>query len=181
MIDARRGFTYQTGDIQRGGAKGNADFSAGVLGYSDQYYFGLAVNHLSQPNESVILGNSYLPMKITAHAGALIPINKNQYAKTETKISPNVLFRSQGAFQQLNLGLYILSGNIVGGVWYRNKDSFIFLLGFQTNNFKLGYSYDLTSSKLTYSSVGSHELSLGINFNCKPKKRTYRTISCPSF
>jgi type IX secretion system PorP/SprF family membrane protein len=181
MIDARSGFIYQTSDVPRGGTKGNVDFSTGVLVYSDQFFGGLAVHHLTQPNESVIIGNSPLPRKITAHAGAVIPIAKHAYTTNDTKISPNILFRSQGSNQQLNLGLYVSSHNFVGGVWYRNRDSFIFLVGFQTNNIKFGYSYDLTSSKLTYSSGGSHELSLGLNFNCRPKKRTYRTISCPSF
>lgn len=181
MIDSRRGFIYQTGDVPRGGTKGNADFSTGILVHTDQFYAGVAVNHLTTPNESLILGNSPLPMKITAHAGATIPVAKHKYTNNDTKISPNILYRSQGTYQQLNLGLYVSKANIVGGVWYRNKDSFILLLGIQTSKIKLGYSYDITSSKLTYSSGGSHELSLGLNFNCKPKKRTYRTISCPSF
>jgi len=30
-------------------------------------------------------------------------------------------------------------------------------------------------------SGGSHEVSLGLNLNCKPKSKKYRTISCPSF
>ena len=46
---------------------------------------------------------------------------------------------------------------------------------------KIGYSYDVTVSSLSMATSGSHELSLQINFDCQPKKRTYRTISCPSF
>lgn len=70
---------------------------------------------------------------------------------------------------------------LTGGVWYRNKDAFITSIGINTPHFKLGYSYDLTLSKLGTGSGGSHELSMGINFNCKPKRRTFRAISCPSF
>ncbi len=71
--------------------------------------------------------------------------------------------------------------SLVGGVWYRNKDAFIVLIGINTSHFRMGYSYDLTSSKLGAASGGSHELSLGMTLNCKPKKRVFRTISCPSF
>lgn len=181
MIDERSGFIYQSNDVPRGGTKGNVDFSSGILAFSEQFYGGIAVHHLNKPNESVLLEYSLLPMKFTAHAGAIIPIDRQQYSSNETKISPNILFRSQAEFHQLNLGLYVLKRNLVGGIWYRNKDSYILLVGFQNSNFKFGYSYDITSSKLTPSSGGSHELSLGINFNCKPQKRTYRTISCPSF
>jgi hypothetical protein len=57
----------------------------------------------------------------------------------------------------------------------------IALIGLQNKNFKFGYSYDVTISKLASNTAGSHELSLQIQFECKPKKKKYRTISCPSF
>jgi type IX secretion system PorP/SprF family membrane protein len=181
MIDPRRGFVYQTGDVPRGGTVGNVDFSAGILGFSDAFFVGFAAHHLTEPNESLIVGNSPLPRKFSGHAGAIIPLSNSKYTTNDAKISPNILYRSQGTFQQLNMGLYLMTNSIVGGVWYRNKDAFIVLIGINTQNFKIGYSYDVTVSKLTNQSGGSHEVSLGINFNCKPKKRTFRTISCPSF
>lgn len=181
MIDPRRGFVYQTGDVPRGGSVGNVDFSAGVLGFSENFYIGFSAHHLTEPNESLVTGNSPLPMKISGHAGAVIPLNNNKYSTNEATISPNIMYRSQGTFQQLNMGLYINTKNIVFGAWYRNKDAFIALIGIQTDVVKIGYSYDVTISKLTNASGGSHEISMGINIPCKPKKRSFRTISCPSF
>jgi len=181
MIDPRRGFVYQTNDVPRGGTVGNVDFGAGILGFSEQFYFGFAAHHLTQPNESVIVGNSPIPMKFTGHAGAVIPMSNSKYTADNAVLSPNILFRSQGTFNQLNIGMYMSKSGLVGGVWYRNKDAFIVLVGINTSHFKLGYSYDLTLSKLGTGSGGSHEVSCGINFNCKPKKRSFRTISCPSF
>lgn len=181
MIDPRRGFVYQTNDVPRGGTVGNVDFAAGILGFSEQFYFGFAAHHLTQPNESVIVGNSPIPMKFTGHAGAVIPMSNSKYTADNAVLSPNILFRSQGTFNQLNIGMYMSKSGLVGGVWYRNKDAFIVLVGINTSHFKLGYSYDLTLSKLGTGSGGSHEVSCGINFNCKPKKRSFRTISCPSF
>lgn len=181
MIDPRRGFVYQTGDVPRGGTVGNVDFTAGVLGFSENFYVGFSAAHLTQPNESLVTGNSPLPLKISGHAGAIIPLNSSKYSTNEATISPNILYRSQGTFQQLNMGLYVNTKNIVFGAWYRNKDSFIALVGIQTDNFKVGYSYDVTVSKLTNASGGSHEVSMQLIFPCKPKKRSFRTISCPSF
>ena len=40
MIDPRRGFVYQTNDVQRGGSTSGIDFSAGLIGYSDVFYIG---------------------------------------------------------------------------------------------------------------------------------------------
>ena len=51
MIDPRKGFIYQTQDLQRGGNVKALDFSAGVLGFSEKFYGGVAVHHLNEPNE----------------------------------------------------------------------------------------------------------------------------------
>ncbi|MCC6600392.1 MAG: type IX secretion system membrane protein PorP/SprF [Crocinitomicaceae bacterium] len=187
MIDPRKGFIYETQDIPRGGKVSNVDFSAGILGFSDIVYGGFAVHHLNEPNESLIVGTSRLPMKFTAHAGAVIPIQKKR-RDAEASISPNVLYRRQGEFQQLNLGMYVNKGPIVAGVWFRGilfgptyRDSFIATIGIQTDVVRFGYSYDVTISELTPSTGGSHEVSLAINFDCRPKKPKFRTIACPSF
>lgn len=180
MIDPRKGFIYQTGDTPRGGSVSNVDFAGGVLGYTEMFFVGAAVHHITEPNESLINEASPLPMKITGHAGAVIPLGHSHYASTAS-ISPNILYQRQGEFQQLNLGMYVHKGPLVGGLWYRNKDSFIALLGFQTDVMKFGYSYDVTVSKLTNATAGSHEVSFTLLFDCKPKKRTFRTITCPSF
>jgi type IX secretion system PorP/SprF family membrane protein len=177
MIDERRGFVYNTNEVPGRSSKSNVDLSAGVLGYSKRYFFGAAFHHLTQPDEGLI-GPSKLPMKITAHAGAVLPIGDKS---NQTSISPNVLYQKQQDFQQLNLGVYVNKGSIVGGLWYRNQDSFIALIGITQNHFKIGYSYDVTVSKLTNATAGSHEVSFSLQFECKPKKKKFRTVSCPSF
>jgi len=176
MIDPRRGFVWNTNELIPSQNKTNLDFSAGILGFSKRYFIGFAANHITQPDEG-LLGPSKLPVKFTGHAGAMIPLSKDR----ETFISPNVLFQQQQNFSQLNLGVYFVKGSFVGGLWYRNQDAFIVLLGLQTDHFKVGYSYDVTISKLASNTAGSHEVSLQIQFECKPKKKKYRTISCPSF
>lgn len=185
MIDERYGFIYQTDEIQpdKSSTMG-VDFSAGVLGYSKRYYFGAAVHHLTQPQESLIPnGKSKLPRKYTGHVGALIPFKARK--PEEGSISPNILFQQQQNFSQLNLGVYVTKGPIVGGIWYRNADAFIVLLGIHTDVVKIGYSYDITTSKLTPSftngTAGAHEVSFAVQFDCRPKRRKFRTISCPSF
>ncbi len=179
QIDPRRGFVYNTLETNLYNKRTYPDFSTGILGYSKRYFFGFAADHLTQPDEGLVSGPSPLPMKITAHAGAVIPLD---FAKDEeTTISPNILYMKQQDFQQILLGLYITKGPLVGGLWYRNEDAFIILIGFQKDMFKFGYSYDLTVSKLTNVTDGSHELSVQFVFACKPKKKKFRTISCPSF
>lgn len=178
MIDPKRGFVYTSGEVPGPGTKSNIDISAGILGFSKKYFFGFAAHHLTEPDEALIAGPSPLPMKLTGHAGALIPLDGRG---GDTYLSPNLLYQQQQDFRQLNLGLYVMKGPIVGGLWYRNQDAFIALLGFQQGLFKFGYSYDVTVSKLSNVTAGSHELSFALQFECKPKKKKFRTISCPSF
>lgn len=198
MIDPRYGFVYQTQEVRPNETKSFADFAAGILLFSSKIYGGVAVHHLTQPDEAFIVqGGSQLPMKITGHVGAMLPVggSSNYRYKQDrdegTFISPNILYVQQGAFNQINLGIYVLHSPIVGGLWYRgsfnaydafvSSDAFIALIGIQRGIFKFGYSYDITISKLSNATAGSHELSLGLQFGCKPKKKRFRTISCPSF
>jgi hypothetical protein len=77
---------------------------------------------------------------------------------------------------------------MVGGVWFRqsvgspaNPDAFIVLVGFQTSVVKIGYSYDITVSKLSSATAGAHEVSFSMQFDCRPKKKRIRAINCPVF
>lgn len=183
MIDPRRGFIYQTGDVPRGnGRRGFFDVSAGAVGFGKNYYFGIAAHHLNRPDESMILGTSRLPMRITGHAGAEIKLGQRGRYTNTTSILPNIIYQYQNGFQELNIGSYIKYGDFTVGAWYRNRDAFILLFGANFEKFKLGYSYDLTVSKLGNGITGgSHEISLGMNLKCRKKAKNFRKISCPSF
>ena len=182
MIDPRKGFIYSSGDVPRGGKRGFFDASAGVLGYSKNFFFGFAAHHLNEPNESMIIGNSNLPMRLTGHVGAEIKLGKKSRYNNGTSIMPNIIYQYQQGFQELCIGTYIKHNVFTTGIWFRNKDAFIVSLGINSKNFKIGYSYDITVSKLNNgTSHGSHEISLGLNLNCKAKPTTFRTIACPSF
>jgi type IX secretion system PorP/SprF family membrane protein len=181
QIDTRRGFILETAEPRQGDNADNVDFSSGLVIFSETFYAGVAVHHLFEPNESLIVAEAPLERKYTVHAGATIPINKDVRGETETTISPNFLFQQQFDFQQYLLGLYVKRGPLIGGVWHRWGDSFIVLLGVETERFKVGYSYDLTTSELTAQTAGSHEISFALNFNCKPQKKKFRAINCPQF
>lgn len=183
MIDPRRGFIYQTGDVPRGdGRRGFFDVSAGLVGFSKNFYFGAAFHHLNRPDESMILGQSRLPVKFTGHVGANIKLGQRGRYSSTTFLSPNIIYQNQNGFQQLNIGAYLKYESFTLGAWYRNKDAFILTVGINTDKYRIGYSYDLTVSQLGNGvSGGSHEVSLGINLKCKKPARDFRRISCPSF
>jgi len=180
QIDPRRGFIYETKEIPRDEPTNYVDFSAGLLGFSDKFFFGFAVDHLTQPDESVVQGVSPLPRRYTFHGGALFPVLSKG---DDASLSPNVLVQLQQDFLEINVGMYFSKGPIVGGLWYRdsrNPASIIVSIGFETGPFKFGYSYDINTSELE-GTGGAHEFSTGLQFNCKPKSPRFKTITCPSF
>lgn len=182
MIDPRRGFIYQTGDVPRGnGSHGFFDVSAGMVGFTKNFYFGVAAHHLNRPDESMILGDSRLPIRITGHMGANIKLGQRGRYSSSTTLMPNVIYQYQNGFQQFNIGAYLKYEAFTIGAWYRNRDAFIVSLGITTEKFRIGYSYDLTVSQLGGVTGGSHEISMGINLKCKKQMKDFRRISCPSF
>jgi type IX secretion system PorP/SprF family membrane protein len=143
------------------------DFAAGAVGQSGEFYWGVSAHHLNRPDESVLEGDQkgILPVKWTINAGARMPRLHHGLLSRPFTLSPNVLYQQQGSFKQLNLGIYMLEKSFLFGAWFRNNfdirpDAFIFMGGFAGEKFRLGYSFDLTLSKLSNYSYGSHEFSL---------------------
>ena len=185
MIDPQYGFIYPTNEDISNYSKSSSfpDFSAGLLGYSENIFFGFAAHHLTMPNQGFI-SESQLPTKITVHAGGNILLNK--YSHNSFTISPNFLYQGQSEFKQFNYGIYAKKGPIVGGIWARNSlnnfDSFIIMMGLVQETFKFGYSYDITLSNLKNSNtLGAHELSFTLFMPCKSKSKSFNTLSCPQF
>ena len=195
MIDSRYGFIYNTNETPAADNVKFPDFSAGALAFTQYFYGGIAVHHLTEPKEAFLLGDeTKLPRKYTAHAGFVIPLNK-RFPK-EGSVSPNLLYSQQGGTignpnaNKLFLGVYASKGPIVGGIWFRannsqitgfKSESFVALFGIHTDYMRFGYSYDLTISKLTNDTGGSHEISCAFLFDCKPKRQKFRYINCPKF
>jgi type IX secretion system PorP/SprF family membrane protein len=165
------------------------DFSGGLLlGISEKYYIGVAAHHLHQPGlEHYLNGSNQLYMKYTLHAGAILTIIEGYRRDQKGKLilSPNVLYQQQQEARQVNVGLNVEYFPLVIGMWYRhnidNPDGIIFLAGIVHKSFKFAYSYDVTLSNLRGNSVGGHELSLALLFNCDVKRKRPGAIKCPEF
>ena len=188
QIDPIYGFILPTSEVPPGSNNNNhLDLSTGFIGFSERFYVGIALHHLTEPNEAFLSDNK-LPMKITAHGGAAIRIGRKRlYNSLENLLIPNILYQRQGEFEQWNYGLSFNKGEITGGVALRqssiNPDAVIFLFGFTPDQAKwrLGYSYDYTISDFTNVGGGAHELSLGYQFDCRVRKRSIKAIKCPKF
>lgn len=176
---------------------GYVDFAASMLAFSDRYWGGLTVDHLARPNESLTGVNSRIPMTYKFYGGGKFGLNGRLGKYDEESLTFAVLYKFQGKYDQLDLGVYWLRKPLVLGLWYRglplvksyekgypNNDAVMLLVGYQLLDMKIAYSYDFTVSRLVTSTGGAHEISLSYEFlqDQQAKKKTRRVIvPCPKF
>jgi type IX secretion system PorP/SprF family membrane protein len=169
MINPYYGFIYATQEPFMNDIVRYVDVSTGVVGYGKNYSLGMAIHHINEPNESFLFGRSRLPMKYTVHGAYSFPFTENVYGVQST-LTPNIMYRRQGEFQQLNFGVSLDQKVMSYNVWYRGwlgeryRDALVLGVGVKNDKLSVRYSYDITVSELTVSTGGSHELSLVIDY-----------------
>ncbi|TAH26697.1 MAG: type IX secretion system membrane protein PorP/SprF [Cytophagales bacterium] len=181
------------------------DFGAGGLLFSKKMWVGLAAHHLNMPPQNFFSGSQRLPIKASLHAGMKFLLKNNgrrRYGfgddENEVSLSPVMNYKMQGRFDQLDLGAYLRYNMFVVGSWYRgipfklypneltNNESIVLLVGIMFRGLNIGYSYDVTVSKLARANTGgAHELSITYNFLVEPvskkKPPKNRKPVCPKF
>ncbi|MFH0894120.1 MAG: PorP/SprF family type IX secretion system membrane protein [Bacteroidota bacterium] len=174
----------------------NFDAGASLLTYSEAYWFGSSIDHLIHPNQTFFMGSeSILPMKLTVFGGGKFKRSKStKRLLHEESLSFAFMYKMQGKYDQFDLGGYWSRAPLITGIWYRglplfkgyshgyaNNDAIVILIGLKTKACTMGYSYDLTISRLAGNSGGSHELSLLFKINQAPRKRKASDVPCPQF
>jgi len=170
------------------------DFSTGLLVFSQKQWVGFALNHINKPDESFLGNQANMPVKGSVHAGANIPLEKTGDGRITDKpyITVAGQYRFQKKFDQVDIGFYYNKPFYFIGLWYRgiplfksykkgysNNDAFAILIGGRYKQLNVGYSYDITISKLTMVSGGSHEISLSYQFIHPKKQKHHRTKIVP--
>ena len=171
------------------------DLSFGGVLYNPSLWIGGSLHHVLEPNQSIAGGDAPLRRKFSVHGGYRIPLNPGTRRTDigERSITPSFNYRTQGEFDQLDLGAYFTLSPILVGVWYRglpiknldgitNNEALIFMLGLQTNRATFGYSFDYTLSDLGIGTGGAHEISIAYSFSLgdplKPAANV-RRLRCP--
>jgi type IX secretion system PorP/SprF family membrane protein len=212
QLDAVHGQMYQTKAIP-GPSAGRTliDFDAGFMLDFPKFKIGESQitntigyvnNHITQPNQSLAGDNAPLPMKHTIHYTMVISIADKNPNEKSLYISPNLIWEKQGNFTTSNVGFYVTRDPLIAGLFFRKRqtlnfrssDAMIVYLGLRKDlggsaAMRIGYSYDLTVSNLAANTMGSHELSLIMEFkgaelfskNHKLRKRNKRAMECEDF
>lgn len=148
------------------------DFGFGVYFNTSNYYFGLAVNHLTAPKlDFQTEGSSIVSLTVPRHfyfmAGYNYDINQ------EWTLKPSVFIKSANFSKtQVDFNLTALYNNLAwAGVTYRIEDAIALIAGVNiTNELKVGYSYDITMTNIAKYSNGSHEILLKYCFDLGGRK-----------
>ncbi len=172
----------------------DAGFS--FMAYNKLYWGGFMLDHIFNPNQSLIDGVSRIPIKFRLFGGRkFIVANAKRYNEETIKVAFS--YKAQGKFDQLDLGAYWNRDPFIFGLWYRgiplfkdyapgyiNNDAFAILVGYKYKDLTFGYSYDVTISRIFSNTAGAHEISLIYLFNQNQKVRHKRKaviIPCPKF
>lgn len=146
---------------------------------------GYSIHHVNRPKETFFanpVDGGLIPIK---HIGFL---NASLKMSNRLIINPNMYYSNQSGANEwvggLN-GAINLKGNgdaqLIGGVYYRFRESFIPVVGFVLKNIHFVFSYDATVSNLKeYNQMrGAHEISIiAKGFYREPG---LRQVLCPTF
>lgn len=176
------------------------DFGAGFVVYGSKYWGGLSALHLNRPNESMISGeSSRTPVQWSLHGGYNFALDETEKGEVTKSIIPTANIKFARKFRQLDLGAYYVRKRLMFGLWFRgltflrrnddgqpSHDAVVLMLGVKTKQMRIGYSYDITTSRLSVAdSYGSHEISIVYEWPSEHKKKKKRRkqfiVPCPKF
>ncbi|QEC80584.1 type IX secretion system membrane protein PorP/SprF [Mucilaginibacter ginsenosidivorax] len=155
------------------------DFRFGVYYYSPTVYVGASVfnllsglgntvDHLQQYKQArtvYLTGGAMVPLNETMDIKPSLLIKEDFKGPTNLDVSNYIVFNKTiwvGASYRTGINLWKKS-NLQSGL--DKTDAVAAMVQFYiSENFRIGYSYDFTTSRLASSQSGSHELSLSISF-----------------
>lgn len=186
--------TYEAYDGQK---VGYADIGSGLLLFTPKFWVGVSLLHMNQPNESLLEGESRLPRKFNMHGGYRFKLRSGGMVRRNIQsVVAAFNYRAQGNFDQLDIGAYFERDPIFAGLWYRglpvkayqpgyqNNDAIAAVIGFKVNDWRFGYSYDITISRLAVNSGGAHEITMIYEMADRRKKNSMarrRVVPCAKF
>lgn len=137
-----------------------SDLGFGLYYRSDKLYAGISANHLIGPTLEYAEGGNISEVTIARHYYAMAGYTWDVSANFA--LLPSVFVKTDAASAQFDLNLNVMWKNMIwAGASYRIDDAVAILAGVQLYDFRLGYSYDITTSGLNSYSNGSHEVMLG--------------------
>ena len=137
--------------------------------------FGLAVHHITQPNQSFLQDVAPLPRKWVAHMDFVIDFKRHRgfyYRARHIKLNPGILYQTQAQMSLFAIGTNAYISNVYVGMWYKNEmyrktsfGNFVWLAGLNVpfnsdSRMKIMYSFDMNIKGGAAFTGPSHEISI---------------------
>lgn len=141
-----------------------ADFDFGVYYNTKSFYTGISATHLNRgvygiANDTLDIARAYLRTHNFFTIGKAFELNENVI------FSPSVIVKSVLGLSSPNVDLnmhFQFKNTIWAGVSVRTDRSLVVMAQYRiADKLRIGYAYDLTTSKLRTATTGSHEIMLG--------------------
>ncbi len=147
------------------------DMGLGAYYSTDKGYAGLSITHLFEPSFDFDEKTSTYAGRIMYLMGGLnLPVGG--YPIT---LLPSTFIKSDFRILQVDLTLRAEFNNrFWGGLSYRWKDAIVAMTGIRFRDISIGYSYDISTSKLFSATGGSHEFFASYNFELQLKNKSKR-------
>lgn len=136
------------------------NFGLGVYYYTEQFFVGASVPHLLESGIDEISELAVQERHYWLTAGVAIPLNE------KLKLQPSLLMRSVPSIAPVNVDVnvsLIINDIFRVGAGYRSSQAVLFMLEYQQDKLRVGYSYDLGMSTLADYHSGTHEIMVGLD------------------
>jgi len=153
------------------------DLGFGLYYHTDKLYAGISAKHLTAPTLNFEEGGMLSEYTVARHYYALAGYTWD--IDPTWALNPAVFLKTDGAATQMDINLRAFWKNMVwAGVSYRIDDAVGIMAGVQIKEFRVGYSYDVTTSGINNYSSGSHEIMLGYCYKLKSpvSNQRYRNV-----
>ncbi len=153
--------------IPSGNVSGSAiDLGAGVYYNNEHFYIGGSATHLLEGE----IDYGDLTTEIKRHFYGMAGVSLDLTPTVALKPSVFVKNVSPKTITDININAHFNDRFYIGAS-YRTEDAIVAMLGFTVlQNLRIGYSYDITTSKIKDFSDGTHEISLGYCHKIRKKE-----------
>jgi type IX secretion system PorP/SprF family membrane protein len=133
-------------------------------------FLGLALSHLTQPDETFITEITKVHMKRTVYGGAGYMLNDY------LEIKPSFMLLNQGPNKESTFGTLINyqldnKNSVQLGAYHRLEDAVIAYAGYQMNLLFVGMSYDVNTSELSKSGKGNNAFEISLTYSPRSKRK----------
>lgn len=138
------------------------DMGFGLFYNAINYYAGISVTHLTEPEIKYTTASPYIARQYYATAGYTVRLPNPNF-----ELLPSAFVFSDGKIFQLTLNATVrYNKKVWGGVSYRAGDALTGMIGIELyNGIRIGYAYDFPMNDIRKSTSGSHEFMVNYCFD----------------